>query len=60
MWHIIAGNKVWEYIGGSTTGLPVYGGKGNASSTYNPRARNRATTWTVDDNELWLFGGKGK
>lgn len=57
MWHIKEGSTTWEFIGGSATGDPEWGEEGDASPDYNPRARNRATTWTVSDDELWLFGG---
>ncbi|HEG44242.1 MAG TPA: hypothetical protein ENH94_09360 [Phycisphaerales bacterium] len=52
----------WTWISGSdlTDQAGVYGTKGVADPANVPGARERSISWTDNDGNLWLFGGKGR
>jgi N-acetylneuraminic acid mutarotase len=54
--------KNWTWVSGANVPgqMGVYGTQGAASSSNMPGARDRSTTWTDRNGNLWLFGGGGR
>jgi hypothetical protein len=54
-------DSTWTWISGSNTTneKSVFGIRGVANVTNTPSARYAATTFVVNENELWMFGGWG-
>ncbi|HKJ30832.1 MAG TPA: LamG-like jellyroll fold domain-containing protein [Balneolales bacterium] len=52
-------NPQWSWMKGSDFALSTgnYGTKGVASVSNEPRAREKAMTWSGPDGNLWMFGG---
>lgn len=54
--------KNWTWVSGANvpSQAGIYGTLGTASSSNVPGARDRATSWTDGNGNLWLFGGGGR
>ena len=52
----------WTWVSGDSTLnlLPVYGSLGIASSGNKPGQRSGSAYWKDDNNNIWLFGGRGQ
>ena len=61
LWKFSPADVTWTCVSGcgETFVAPVYGTKGNASSTNTPGTRSNAAGWTDADGNLWLLGGSG-
>jgi N-acetylneuraminic acid mutarotase len=54
--------KNWTWVSGANVPgqAGTYGTRGTASPSNAPGARDRSTTWTDRNGNLWLFGGGGR
>jgi N-acetylneuraminic acid mutarotase len=62
LWGFKPSINEWAWMGGSSTNFNqpgTYGAIGSSASTNVPGARYDPTTWTDQNGNLWMFGGKG-
>jgi len=67
LWRYSPSTNQWTWIAGNTTVVcttqcgrsGVYGTMGIAAATNLPGSRDRASAWTDNNGNFWLFGGSG-
>lgn len=65
LWKFAPATGVWTWMGGDTNYVRiasypnVYGTRGVAAATNKPGSRYKATGWTDNAGDLWMFGGFG-
>ena len=61
LWMYNPTTNLWTWVSGDSTinSAGVYGGKGVASPTNKPGAREGQTSWVDAAGNFWLFGGTG-
>jgi len=61
IWRYEPDTEMWTWVSGSSTRnqIGVYGEKGTADAANVPGARYESISWIDNDDNLWLFGGRG-
>ncbi|MFY7880425.1 MAG: kelch repeat-containing protein [Lacibacter sp.] len=61
LWKYNTATRVWTWVGGSNqiNALSIYGTKGVSSLSNFPGAREASISWTDENGNLWLMGGRG-